>query len=80
MEQECNHKSLFSINLILNDTEVLKSKNDISPGIYLFKVNDRNTITMCHICSNLIAKFFVNIEQISYIVLEFPLLNLNNFT
>ena len=61
-------------------------------GIYLFKVNKRNTRTMCEICSNLTIKtqerrhwrhwsrsgvFIVNFEQTSHIVLVFLLLTLN---
>ena len=52
-------------------------------GIYLFKFNNRNTLTMCEICSNLTIKtaewhqwrrcdvFIANFEQISRIVLVF---------
>ena len=36
-------------------------------GIYLFKVNNRNIRTIC-----------INLEQISHIVLMFPLLTLNS--
>ena len=55
----------------------------ILAGIYLFKVNNENTITMCEVCSKLTIKtperrqwrhsglFIVNFEQISYIVLMF---------
>ena len=52
-------------------------------GIYLFKVNNGNIITVCKICSKLTIKtersgvFIVNFEQISHIVLVFPLLTLN---
>ena len=58
-------------------------------GIYLFKVNSGNARTICEIRSNLILKtperrplhhlgaFIVNFEQISQIVLAFPLLTLN---
>ena len=57
--------------------------------IYLFKVNNRNTRTMCEICSKLTIKiperrhrlgfsvFIADFEQISSIVLVFLLLNLN---
>ena len=58
-------------------------------GIYLFKVNNGNTRAMCESCSKLKVKtperrqwshsgvFIVNFEQISHIVLVFPLLVLN---
>ena len=56
--------------------------------IYLFKVNNKNTKTMCEICSKLTMKktercykrrsnvFFVNYEHISHIVLVLLLLTL----
>ena len=54
--------------------------------IYLFKVNNENTITVCEICSKLTIKttersgvFIVNFEQISHIVLLLLLLNLNKW-
>ena len=58
-------------------------------GIYLFKVNNRNTRTTCEICSKLTIKtpercywrssgvFIVNFEHISYLVLVFLLLTLS---
>ena len=64
---------------------------DYNPtGIYLFKVNNRNTRTMCEICSKLTIKtpewqwlhiidqndIIVNLEKISNIVLMFSLLTL----
>ena len=57
--------------------------------IYLFQVNNANTKAMCEICSKLAIKtperrhwrrsgaFIVNYEQISHIVLVFPLTTLN---
>ena len=57
--------------------------------IYLFKVNNGNTRTMCKICSKLtlitpdlrhwrrFVVFIVNFEQISHIVLTCSLLTLN---
>ena len=77
--QNVKRKSLVSI---------FPSHNPAS--IYLFKVNNGNTRTMCEICSKLtitIPKqnqwrrsgvFIVNFEQISHIVLVVPLLALNN--
>ena len=58
-------------------------------GIYLLKVNNRNTTTRCEICSKLTIKtperrhwrcsgfFIVNFEHILHLVLVFPLLTLN---
>ena len=58
-------------------------------GIYLLKINDRNTRTKSEICSNLTFKtperrqwcrsgvFIVNFEHISHLVLVFLLLTLN---
>ena len=58
-------------------------------GIYLLKVNNRNTKTRCEICSKLTTKtperchwcrssvFIVNFGHISHFVLEFLLLTLN---
>ena len=43
-------------------------------GIYLLKVNNRNTRTRCEICSGV---FIVNFEHISHLVLVFLLLALN---
>ena len=58
-------------------------------GIYLFKVNNRNTRTRCEICSKLTINtlerrqwrrsgvFIVNFEHISHLVLVFLLLTLS---
>ena len=58
-------------------------------GIYLLKVNNRNTKTRCEICSKLTINtperrhwrrsgvFIVNFEHISHLVLVFLLLTLN---
>ena len=53
-------------------------------GIYLLKVNNRNTRTRCEICSKLTIKtrrrsgvFIVNFEHFSHLVLVFLLLTLN---
>ena len=58
-------------------------------GIYLLKVNNRNTRTRCEICSKLTIKtperrqwrrsgvFIVNFEHISHLVLVFLMLTLN---
>ena len=59
-----------------------------SVGIYMFKINNRNTGTMCEICSKLTTKipkrhqwrrsgsFIVNFEYISHLVPVFLLLTL----
>ena len=59
----------------------------VSGGIYLLKVNNRNTKARCEICSKLIIKtlerrrwrcsgvFIVNFEHISHLVLVFLLVN-----
>ena len=61
----------------------------MSAGIYLLKVNNRNTRTRCEIFSKLTKKiperhhwhrsgiFIVNFEHISHLVLVFLLLTLN---
>ena len=61
----------------------------VAPGIYLLKVNNRNTRTRCEICLKLTIKiserrqwrrsgiFIVNFEHISHLVLVFLLLALN---
>ena len=49
-------------------------------GIYLLKVNNRNTKRRCEICSKLTIRsgvFIVNFEHISRLVLVFLLLTLN---
>ena len=55
----------------------------------MFNVNNRNTKTMCEICSELTIRtperrhwrrsgvFIVNLEHILHLVLRFPLLTLN---
>ena len=48
-----------------------------SAGIYLLKVNNRNTRTWCQICLRLTIKTIVNLENISHLVLVFLLLTLN---
>ena len=51
------------------------------PGIYLLKVNNKNTRKRCEICSKLTVKitiiFIVNFEHILHIFLMFLLLTLN---
>ena len=60
-------------------------KRNAPAGIYLLKVNKRNTKTRCEICSKLTIKtperrsgvFIVNFEHISHLNLVFPLLTLS---
>ena len=56
-------------------------------GIHLFKVNNRNTRMKCETCSKLTIKTperrhwcLVNFEQISHIVLGFPLFPLDRYS
>ena len=65
--------------------EILFEMDFIPAGIYLFKLNNENNRTKCEICSKLTIKtpqrchwcrsvaFISNCEQISHIVLVFPL-------
>ena len=74
--------------ILFNRTE-LNTFYNYPVGIYLLKVNKRNTRTRCEICSKLTIKiperrqwrrfgiFIVNFEHISQIVLVFLLLTLN---
>ena len=78
-------KSKEASNYLMNTSCIKHSPT----GIYLFKVNDGNIRTMCEICSKLAIKtplrrqkccsgvFIGNFEQISQVVLVFPLLILN---
>ena len=65
------------------DGDIVSINKMIIPiGIYLFKDINRNTKTMCLICSKFVINtpegrpsvFIVNIEQISHIVLVVPIL------
>ena len=67
----------------------ISSKTRFPVGIYLLKVDDRNIITRCKICSQLTIRtperrqwrpcgvFVVSFEYISHLVLLFLLLTLN---
>ena len=83
---------LFSLSGIPKPSILIKNIRQIKDnpaGIYLLKVNDRNTGTRCEICSKLTIKtperrqwrrcgvFIVNFEPISRLVLVFLLLTLN---
>ena len=64
---------------ILNKKEVLKRyfTNKNQAGIYLFKVKNGNTRTMCETCYwRLSGVFILNFEQISHIVQLFLLLTM----
>ena len=72
------------VHITISDHEMSFQIN--SAGIYLLKVNNRNTRTRCGICSKLTIKtperrhwriFIVNFEHISHLVLVFLLLTLN---
>ena len=78
------------INIVKSTTGKHPTKLGTFPaGIYLLKVNNRNTRTRCEICSKLTIKtperrqwrrsgvFIVNFEHISHLVLVFLLLTLS---
>ena len=64
----------------MKNTQVVSQGRKIPAGIYLLKVNNRNTRTRCQICSKLTIKipdiFIVNFEHILRLVLVFLLLTL----
>ena len=59
--------------------ELMKEVSNFPAGIYLLKINNRNTRTKYKICSKLTIKTIniVNFEHISHVVLVFLLLTLN---
>ena len=80
----------FSLDLLIKVLLIKKKYYEYIPiSIYLSKVNNKNSRTICKICSKLKMKtpeqrywrcsgvFIVNFEQISHIVLLFPSLALN---
>ena len=88
--------SIYGRTFFDENSERLKAENyfhknvrSYPVGIYLFKVNNRNTRTRCEICLKLAIKtpegrhwrfsgvFIVNFEQISHVVLVFLLLSLS---
>ena len=73
--ETCFKVSALKMFKILSDCHI----NPV--GIYLLKVNDRNTRRTCKICSKLTIKtpgiFIVNFEHISQLVLVILLLTLN---
>ena len=82
-------KSVILIVSLMVITSFLLFLHQFPVGIYLLKVNIRNTRTRCEICSKLTIKmperrhwrhygvFIVNFEHISHLVLVFLLLTLN---
>ena len=78
----------FRLLKICQDLQ-LKFPENVPAGIYLFKVNNRNTRTRCELCSKLTIKiserhhwrrsvvFVVNFEHISHLFLVLQLLTLN---
>ena len=88
-EENCNFWYL-GLNIYLEKTcTAIDQNNDIPAGIYLLKVNNRNTGTRCEIYSKLTIKiperhhwhrsgiFIVNFEHISHLALVFLLLTLS---
>ena len=86
------HVMLTTDNIIQINVEdnVISAEETVKlAGIYLLKVNNRNTRTRCEICSKLTIKtperhqrrcsgvFIVNFEHISHLVLVFLLLTLS---
>ena len=88
---EINIIFLIKLNFFLHERKVKQkvkypeNEKRIYPvGIYLLKVNNRNTRTRCEICSKLTSVvkrrsgvFIVNSEHISHLVLVFLLLTLS---
>ena len=64
----------------LHESNLILSFNSQTPaGIYLFKVNNRNTRTRCEISWKVTISFFiVNFEHILQLVLVFVFLTLNS--
>ena len=58
-------------SLCYEDTLVLPA------GIYLLKINYRNTRTRYEICTKLTIKITVTLKNVSHLILVFLLLNLN---
>ena len=65
---------------VLHESNLILCFNSQTPaGIYLFKVNNRNTRTRCEISSKVTISFFiVNFEHILQLVLVFAFLTLNS--
>ena len=83
--------TMFWKRKVLPFTKIAVRKTPVTnpAGIYLLKVNNRNTRTRCEICSKLTINtperrqwrrsgvFIVNFEHISHLALVFLLLTLN---
>ena len=54
-----NSKRKMGFSLFVLQTKSMIPEKNIAAGIYLFKVNNENNITMCGICSTLIIKTFL---------------------
>ena len=70
----------FIINLFLESLLAVGLERSFLVGIYLLKVNNKNTRTRCEIClvnNKDTGVFIVNFEHISYLVLVFLLLTLS---
>ena len=79
---------IFCYHVIMVTVKYLTTQN-MSLGIYLLKVNNKNTRTRCEICSKLTIKtpercqwhhsgvFIINFEHISHLVLKFLFITLN---
>ena len=88
--QKCIHKLIKTKDMYLKSVENLSTNFVFNPvGIYIFKVNKRNTRTRCELCSKLTIKtperrhwrrsgvIIVNFEHILHLTLVFLLLNLS---
>ena len=81
-----NYHFFQELKSLLSSIQNIRSSK--SSGIYMFKVNNRNTTTRCEIRSKLTIKtperrkwrrsdvYIVNFEHISHLVLMFLLLSL----
>ena len=86
-KQHCKEKDQAKKELLHKQFKIYRYS--FPAGIYLLKVNNRNTRTRCEICSKLTINtperrhwrrsgvFIVNFEHISHLVLVFLLLTLN---
>ena len=74
-------QKLFKVSLAYFHFKVSGQCFQFTAGIYLLKVNNKNTRTRCEIRSKLtililLVNFIVNFEHISHLVLVFLLLTL----
>ena len=86
----CNLSQAISSSDSTAINTVISTPRTYPAGNYIFKVNNRNTITRCEICSKLTIKtperrrrrscvFSLNFEHISHLVLMFLLLTLSKY-